>query len=242
MTVVWGWCGGLPSCLPGESGPCDLGVAQVILFPQTLPFCLPGGENLGSACCGLAFGPRQTEIALRFPAEAVGLMFHFHILAGAQLGEVTPTQARAGTSHGMEAWLHVLLSHPGVGAASPPGMPDLWKALLSSVWRGSAGSAVVQCPTQGFCALCSSGVPTLLSPLLGWCMRGWTEGLGVLLVPAGGQFGAACALSSTVYPESQPFCWAHWHRALAPQGPCSCSAVTVLFLWSVWDQLCSMDF
>lgn len=93
----------------------------------------------------------------------------------------------------------MLLSHPRAGTSSPPGMPDLWglapvPALLSCVCHGSAGSVVVQCPAQGFCG---SGEPTLLSSLLGWI-----EGLGVLLLPAGGQFGAACALSSTVYPES----------------------------------------
>lgn len=139
----------------------------------------------------------------------------------------------------MEPWLHMLLSHPRAGAASPPGMPDLWKALLSSVWCGSAGSAVVQCPTHPH----EASVPSAAVGYLHCCRytQGWIEGLGVLL-PAGGQFGAACALSSTVYPESQPFCWAPQHKALAPQGPCSCSSVMVLFLWSVWDQLCSMDF
>lgn len=110
-----------------------------------------------------------------------------------------PTQARDSCSFGEKAWLHVLLSHPRAGTSSPPGMPDLQglapvPALLSSVCHGSAGSVVVQCPEQGFCG---SGVPTLLLSLLGWCRRGWIEGLGVLLVPAGGQFGAACALSST---------------------------------------------
>lgn len=153
---------------------------------------------------------------MRFPAEPLALIFYFHILAGAQLGEVMPTQARDSCSFGEKAWLHVLLSHPRAGTSSPPGMPDLQglapvPALLSSVCHGSAGSVVVQCPAQGFCG---SGVPTLLLSLLGWCRRGWIEGLGVLLVPAGGQFGAACALSSTVYPESQPFCWTFQHRAL----------------------------
>lgn len=71
---------------------------------------------------------------MKFPAEALGLMSYFHILAGAQLGEVTPTQARASSSHGEKAWLHVLLSHSRAGTASLPGMPDLWGqvALLLS--------------------------------------------------------------------------------------------------------------
>lgn len=38
MTVVWDWCGGLPSCLWKVAPPCDLGMAQVILFPQPFLF------------------------------------------------------------------------------------------------------------------------------------------------------------------------------------------------------------
>lgn len=111
---------GRPSVCSGEvASPCDLGMAEVVLFPQMLPFPPPGGQSLAPACPGLTSGPWQAGIALGFLAEMVGLMFHFYIVAGARLGEMPPTQAGASTSCGEEGWPHVLLSCPRAGAASP---------------------------------------------------------------------------------------------------------------------------
>lgn len=101
-------------------------------------------------------------------------MFHFHILAGAQLGGATPTQARAGTSHGEEAWSHVLLSHPRAGAASPPGMPDLWgqEALLQSQpFSHLCGVAVL---AQWWCsAPHKASVPSVAVGYLHCCPHCW---------------------------------------------------------------------
>ena len=129
----------------------------MILFPQTLPLPLSGGRNLAPACPGLASGPWQTGIALGSPAEVLQLVSHFHTVAGARLGEVPPTQARAGTSRGEQGWSHVLLSHPSAGAASPELLRspprDAWPmgggglapapAPVSATWLGSAGMVAV---------------------------------------------------------------------------------------------------
>ena len=63
---------------------------------------------------------------------------------------------------------------PGA-AVQPPG--DAWPtragglapapALVSAAWLGNTGLVTVQRLVQGFCALCSGGVPVLLSLLLG---------------------------------------------------------------------------
>lgn len=111
-------------------------------------------------------------------------MFYFYILAGAQLGEVTPTQARASSSHGEKAWLHVMLSHSRAGTAIPQGCltcGDRWPcscpspSLICVPWQCWLSGGAVSCTRLLFC---SRGTPTLLSPVLGWrvCeagLRGW---------------------------------------------------------------------
>uniref|UniRef100_A0A8C0EXF6 Phosphatidylinositol 4-kinase type 2 n=1 Tax=Bubo bubo TaxID=30461 RepID=A0A8C0EXF6_BUBBB len=91
-------------------------------------------------------------------------MSHFDVVAGAWLGEVLPTQARAGTSHGEEGWSCVLLSHPGAGTASPellcspPGMPGPWRQvalLLPQPLSQLGGLAALAWWQRSFCALCS---------------------------------------------------------------------------------------
>lgn len=142
MCLYVGLMRGMPSVCSGEvASACDLGMAEVVLFPQTLPLPPPGGQSLAPACPGLASGPWQTGIALGFLTEIVGLMSHFHIVAGARLGEVPPTQAGANTSCGEEGQSHVLLSHPRAGAASPGLLGDppaarlFWSHFVWSLWN-----------------------------------------------------------------------------------------------------------
>lgn len=81
-------------------------------------------------------------------------MSHFHIVAGAWLGEVPPTQARASASHGEEGSLVAYAAEspqsrgcqPGAAVQPPTGAwptgagglaPVL--ALVSAAWFGNAG-------------------------------------------------------------------------------------------------------
>lgn len=80
----------------------------------------------------MASGPWQSGIALEVPTEVLEHMAYFHVVLGAQPGEVPPTLAGAGASYGEEGWLCVLLSHPRAGTASlellhsPTGVPGPW--------------------------------------------------------------------------------------------------------------------
>lgn len=185
LCVIWGWL----KCSCSLKHFLSLFLVDTTLLLSALGWLLAPGR-------------------LGFHTEVLQYMSHFHIVAEAQLGELPPTQAGAGASHEEEGWSCVLLSHPGAGAACPVGAGGLApaSALVSAVWLGNAGLVMVQCLMPDFCALCSGGVPVLLALLLDRCVRGWIEGLEVLLVLTGGQSGAACALLPTVYPESQPLC------------------------------------
>lgn len=97
-------------------------------------------------------------------------MFYFHILLGVQLGEVMPTQARVSSSHGEKAWLHVLLSHPRAGTASPPGMPDLWGQVALLVSQPFSPLCAVAALAQWWCsALHKASVPSVAAGYLLCC-------------------------------------------------------------------------
>lgn len=146
LCVIWGWL----KCSCSLKRFLSLFLVDKTLLPSALDWLLAPGK-------------------LGFCTEVLGYMSRFHMVAGAQLGELPPTQAGAGASHEEEGWSCVLLSHPRAGAACPAGAGGLAPALalVSAVWLGNVGLVMVQCLMPDFCALCSDGVPALLALLLG---------------------------------------------------------------------------
>ena len=120
--MIWGWL----KCSCSLKHFLSLFLVDKTLLPSALGWLLAPGR-------------------LGFRTEVLVYISHFHIVAGAQLGELPPTQAGAGASHEEEGWLCVLLSHPRAGAACPVGAGGLApaSALVSAVWLGNAGLVMV---------------------------------------------------------------------------------------------------
>lgn len=169
--------GFLTACTEEVAPLCDLWVAEVLLFPLAFPLRFLGGQNLTPACPGWLLASGRLGLHGGFLLRHWDSCPALHIVAGAQLGEVPPTQAGADASRGEEGWSCVLESHPGAGAASPellhspPGVPGPWGqvALLLPLswlcglavlaWYGAVPSTRLLCPLQwwGACA----GVPAV---------------------------------------------------------------------------------